>query len=76
MQHLEYLNISGTKCTDMDLSKLYKLQNLKELDISNCYNIVYDAAKNKPDTLEIIQDSFETGQVDWDDSDADVGIYI
>ena len=68
LQQLEYLNVSGTKFTDVDLSKLYKLLNLREVDISKCYNIVYDA-ENKPDNLEIILDSLETGQVDWDDSD-------
>lgn len=68
MGNLEYLNVAGTRLTDNQLLKLYKMKKLKMIDISKCYNIM-NHDQSKPNDLEIILDSFDAGQVDWDDSD-------
>ena len=69
MEKMEFLNVSGTKFANSDLSRLYNLKNLKAVDVSKCYNIVEVLQDDKPDNLEIIIDSLETGQVEWEDSD-------
>ena len=69
LEKIEFLNVSGTKFSNLDLSRSYKLKYLKAIDISKCYNIVQVLEDEKPDNLEIIIDSLETGQVEWEDSD-------
>ncbi len=69
LEKLEYLNVSGTKLTDVQLSRFYKMKTLLQIDISKCYNII-NHDRNKPVNLEIILDSFEAGEVEWDDSDS------
>lgn len=70
LENLEYLNVSGTKFTQNHLSRINKVSSLKQIDISKCYNITHHD-ENMPDHVEVIQDSFENGQVEWDDSDSD-----